>query len=149
MEAAKILIEDGFEVFPYTTEDLVVAEKLVDLGCTTVMPWGSPIGSGQGLRHKEALHTLRKRLPDINLIIDAGVGKPSHACEAMEMGFDGVLLNTAVALSGNPMEMAKSFALSINAGRLAYENGLMQRRETAEASTPTLGIPFWHEEPCL
>ncbi len=146
VEAAKILIEDGFEVFPYTTEDLIVAEKLVNLGCNIIMPWGAPIGSGQGLRNPEALLTLRKRLPHIPLIIDAGIGKPSHACEAMEMGFDGVLLNTAVALAGHPAAMAKNFAMAIEAGRSAFINGTMQRRETAAASTPTVGVPFWHEE---
>ena len=146
VEAARILNEDGFEVFPYTTEDLIVAQKLIDVGCRIIMPWGAPIGSGQGLRNKEALKTLRSRLPDITLIVDAGIGKPSHAGEALELGFDAVLLNTAVALAHDPIKMAAAFRDGVQAGRMAFEAGMMKERQVAEASTPTVGIPFWHEE---
>ena len=146
VEAAKILNDDGFEVFPYSTEDLIVAERLVDSGCRIVMPWGSPIGSGQGIKHREALKRMRQRLPDITLIVDAGIGKPSHAAEALEMGFDAVLLNTAVALAQDPILMARAFANGVDAGRMAYEAGMMREKSLAEASTPTIGTPFWHEE---
>ena len=146
LEAARILIEDGFEVFPYTTDDLVIAEKLVELGCKIVMPWGSPIGSGKGLLNTYALETMRKRLPDTILVIDAGIGKPSDASLALEMGYDAVLLNSAVALSQNPATMAKAFAKAVDAGRMAYEAGLMETRDMASPSTPTIGTPFWHSE---
>lgn len=145
VEAAKILIADGFTVFPYTTEDLVVAERLVDAGCRIVMPWGSPIGSGQGLRYQQSLHTLRQRLPDITLIIDAGIGRPSHAVQAMEMGFDAVLVNTAVAQAHDPVMMARAFARAVESGRLGYHAGMMAQQEFAVASTPVVGRPFWHE----
>lgn len=144
VEAARILNQEGFEVFPYTTDDLMVAEKLVTVGCRIIMPWGSPIGTGQGLRNRESLKTLRQHLKDITLIIDAGIGRPSHATEALEMGFDGVLLNTAVALSPDPVGMAKAFGQAVSAGRLAYEAGLMNPRSHAVPSTPVLGTPFWH-----
>ena len=146
VEAARILNEDGFEVFPYTTEDLIVAEKLVEAGCRIVMPWGSPIGTGQGIANKDSLLRLRQRLKDITLIVDAGIGKPSHAAEAMEMGFDGVLLNTAVALAQDPVAMAQAFSQAVSAGHLAYSAGLMKQKDIAEPSTPVLGTPFWHEE---
>lgn len=146
VEAARILCSEGFEVFPYTTEDLIVAEKLVEVGCRIIMPWGSPIGSGQGLRHREALKTLRAHLPDITLIVDAGIGKPSHATQAMELGFDGVLLNTAVALAGRPVLMAEAFKHAVLAGRAGYEAGVMAPHSRAQASTPSIGMPFWHQE---
>lgn len=140
VEAAKILAEDGFHVFPYTTEDMIVAEKLLDAGCKVLMPWGAPIGSGQGLRHVEALKQLRHYFPEIPLIIDAGIGAPSHAALAMEMGFDAVLLNTAVAQATHPVLMAQAFQAAIRAGQSAYTAGLMQRRDMAQASTPWLGL---------
>ncbi len=146
LEAARILIEDGFEVFPYITDDLVVCSKLVDLGCKVLMPWGSPIGSGMGLMNPYNLKTLRERFKDITLIVDAGIGKPSHAAMAMEMGYDGVLLNSAIALSIDPVKMAKAFRDGVNAGRMAYEAGMMKKREFASPSTPTIGTPFWHQE---
>lgn len=140
VEAARILIEDGFEVFPYTTEDLGVAEKLIEVGCKVLMPWGSPIGTGQGLRNPEGLRAMRARFPDIPLVVDAGIGAPSHAALAMEMGFDAVLLNTAVAQSGDPPAMAAAFADAVRAGRTAYKAGLMPRRDMAQPSTPVLGL---------
>ena len=146
LEAARVLIEDGFEVFPYTTDDLVVAKRLVDVGCRILMPWGSPIGSGKGLMNLYNLRAIRKAFSDIQLIIDAGIGKPSHAVLAMELGYDGVLLNSAVALAKNPVAMAKSFALAVESGRMGYEAGMMQEREFASPSTPIVGTPFWHQE---
>jgi thiazole synthase len=144
LEATKTLIADGFEVLPYSTSDLIVAQRLVDAGCRVVMPWAAPIGSGQGPSDHRALETLRSRLPKTILIIDAGIGKPSHAAQVMEMGFDGVLLNSAVALAKDPVRMAHAFADAINAGRLGFEAGLMDEREVGSPSTPTLGTPFWH-----
>ncbi|MBC7530191.1 MAG: thiazole synthase [Oligoflexus sp.] len=146
VEAARILVSEGFEVFPYTTDDLIVAEKLRDAGCRIIMPWGAPIGSGQGLRNIEALKTMRKRLPELTLIVDAGIGAPSHASHALELGFDAVLLNTAVALAQDPVGMARAFQYAVSAGRRAYESGLMQASSRAQASSPTVGLPFWHHE---
>ncbi|WP_375461704.1 thiazole synthase [uncultured Enterovirga sp.] len=144
VEAAGILCRDGFEVFPYTTEDLSVASRLVEAGCRVVMPWASPIGSGQGIVSRSALQTLRSRLPDVTLIVDAGLGAPSHAAEAMELGYDAVLLNTAIAKADDPVAMARGFALAVEAGRLAHEAGLMPQRDFASPSTPVVGTPFWH-----
>ncbi len=145
VEAAKVLAKEGFEVFPYTTDDLVVAEKLVDAGCTILMPWGSPIGSGKGLMNPYNLKAIREAFPDIPLIVDAGIGKPSHAVMAMELGFDAVLLNSAVALAQDPAGMAKAFSLAVEAGQIGYEAGAMSEREFASPSTPTVGTPFWHQ----
>jgi thiazole synthase len=144
VEAATILLRDGFEVFPYCTEDLTVASRLVEAGCQVVMPWAAPIGSGQGIVNRPALRLLRNRFPDITLIVDAGLGAPSHAAEALELGYDGVLLNTAIARADDPVAMAKAFALAVESGRLAYEAGLMPARDFAQASTPVVGTPFWH-----
>lgn len=142
LEAAKILLKDGFEVFPYCTEDLTVARRLADAGCKVVMPWGSQIGSGKGIVHEEALKRMRSELPGMSLVIDAGLGAPSHAAKALEMGYDAVLLNTAVAGSGNPVKMAKAFAQALEAGRAAFEAGIMKPRELAQPSTPVAGTPF-------
>lgn len=145
LEAARGLIKRDFKVLPYCTDDLILCQRLLDAGCQVLMPWGAPIGTGQGLLNKVNLTTIRNRLPDTPLIIDAGIGAPSQACEAMEMGFDGILLNTAVAKAQNPATMADAFASAIEAGRKAYEAGLMLRRQTASPSTPTIGQPFWHQ----
>lgn len=140
VEAARILCEEGFQVFPYTTEDLVLAEKLIQVGCKVLMPWASPIGSGQGLRNTEGLRAIRAYFSDIPLIVDAGIGAPSQATQVMEMGFDAVLLNTAVAKAKNPIQMADAFKHAIVAGRMAYEAGLMPKRDMAHASTPAYGL---------
>ncbi|MCR8924021.1 thiazole synthase [Dasania sp. GY-MA-18] len=145
VEAAEVLIKRGFKVLPYCTDDLIVCQKLLDVGCEVLMPWGAPIGTGQGLLNKYQLSTLRERLPHTPLIIDAGIGSPSQAAEAMELGFDAVLLNTAVAKAHQPVLMAQAFANAIVAGRQGYLAGLMQKRQTASASTPTIGQPFWHQ----
>lgn len=144
--AARELIADGFEVFPYTTEDLIVARRLVDAGCKIVMPWGSPIGSGQGLLNPFALKMMRERLPDTVLVVDAGIGCPSDAARAMEMGFDAVLVNSAIALATDPVRMGRAFQQAVEAGRAAYEAGVMEKRNVASPSTPVLGTPFWQQE---
>ena len=140
VEAARVLCADGFAVFPYTTEDLIVAERLLDAGCQVLMPWGAPIGSGRGLRHVDALAAIKGHFPGVPLIIDAGIGAPSQAAQAMEMGFDAVLLNTAVARAGDPVAMARAFGQAVAAGRLAFEAGLMPPRDMAVPSTPVLGM---------
>ena len=140
--AAEILNKDGFEVFPYCTDDLVSCQRLLDVGCRILMPWGSPIGSGQGLINPYALRTLRSRLPDVTLVVDAGIGSPSDASQAMELGFDAVLLNSAVALAHDPVVMARAFKLAIEAGRLGYEAGVMAKQDMAVATTPVTGQPF-------
>lgn len=144
LEAAEQLIKKGFKVLPYCTDDLILCQKLLDVGCEVLMPWGAPIGTGLGLMNPYNLKTLRERLPNTPLIVDAGIGAPSQACEAMEMGFDAVLLNTAVAKSQQPDVMANAFAQSIQAGRAAYKAGLIEQRQTASPSTPVVGQPFWH-----
>lgn len=140
VEAARILCSEGFAVFPYTTEDLILGEKLVEAGCQVLMPWGSPIGSGQGLRNIDGLRSMRAYFSDIPLIIDAGIGAPSQAALAMELGFDAVLLNTAVAKAKNPVAMASAFRDAIAAGYAAHYAGLMPRRDMALASTPIFGL---------
>lgn len=142
VEAARALASDGFEVFPYMTEDLVLAERLVEAGCRVLMPWGAPIGTGRGLNNPYALKLLRRRFPEVTLVVDAGLGAPSHAAAAMEMGYDAILLNTAVATAGDPPAMAEAFAEAIRAGRRAYEAGIMEETDLAVASTPVFGTPF-------
>lgn len=146
VEAARILTEDGFQVFPYTTEDLVVAEKLIAAGCEILMPWGAPIGSGRGLNNIYGLRSLRAHFPDIPLIVDAGIGLPSHAAAAMELGYDAVLLNTAVAKAGDPVLMAKAFALAIESGLQCYTADPIEKRDMAAPSTPVAGLPFWNQD---
>lgn len=138
-EAARILCEEGFEVFPYMTEDLVVAERLVEAGCRVLMPWAAPIGSGLGINNRYGLRSLRAHFPDVALVVDAGLGLPSHAAEAMELGYDAVLLNTAVAKAGDPVAMARAFALAAEAGRLAHAADPMESRDMAAPSTPVIG----------
>ncbi len=144
VEAAKILTDDGFKVLPYCTEDLIACRRLLDVGCEVLMPWAAPIGTGLGVVHEYALRVLRERLPDVPLIVDAGLGLPSQAAQVMEWGFDAVLLNTAVSRSGQPVAMAQAFAQAVAAGRLARLADPVQPREQAQASTPTVGQPFWH-----
>jgi thiazole synthase len=141
-EAARILCAEGFEVFPYTTEDLVVAERLLAAGCRVLMPWGAPIGSGRGLNNLFGLRTLRAHFAGVALIIDAGLGVPSHAAQALETGCDAVLVNTAVAQAGNPVLMAAAFAQAVEAGRTAYEAGAIEARDFASPSTPVVGTAF-------
>ena len=140
--AARELAADGFEVFPYCTDDLVTCNRLLDAGCRILMPWGAPIGSGQGLLNPSALRTLRARLPGVPLIVDAGIGSPRDAVQAMELGYDAVLVNSAVALAQDPVTMARAFRLAIEGGRLAWEAGIMAKQEMAVATTPVTGRPF-------
>lgn len=142
LAAAAELARDGFEVFPYCTDDLVSCQRLLDAGCRILMPWGAPIGSGQGLINPTALRTLRARLPGVPLVVDAGIGSPKDAVQAMELGFDAVLLNSAVAQADDPVGMARAFKLAVEAGRLAYESGIMARQDMAVPSTPVTGRPF-------
>jgi thiazole synthase len=141
-EAARILCGEGFEVFPYTTEDLVVAERLIAAGCGVLMPWGAPIGSGRGLNNLFGLRALRAHFPGVPLIVDAGLGVPSHAAQALEVGCDAVLINTAVAQAANPPLMAAAFAQAVEAGRTAYEAGPIEARDFAAPSTPVVGTAF-------
>lgn len=145
VEAARALLKDGFKVLPYCTDDLVVCLKLADMGCQALMPWAAPIGTGKGPINPYALQILRDRIK-VPMIIDAGIGKPSHACQVMEWGYDAVLLNTAVALSQDPVRMGIAFSEAIDAGRTAHLSGLMIEQQDATASTPTLGTPFWTHE---
>ncbi|QXL85520.1 thiazole synthase [Comamonas sp. NLF-1-9] len=144
VDAAQALVKDGFKVLPYCTEDLVVCQRLVDVGCQAVMPWAAPIGTGQGPVNPQGLRLLRERLA-VPMLVDAGLGLPSHACQVMEWGYDGVLLNTAVALASDPAQMAGAFANAVQAGRAAFLAGAMQPRSSAQPSTPVLGTPFWHQ----
>ncbi|WP_274570984.1 thiazole synthase [Neisseria leonii] len=144
VEAAGILIRDGFKVLPYCTEDLIACRRLLDAGCEALMPWAAPIGTGLGVVHEYALRVLRERLPDTPLIIDAGLGLPSQAAQVMEWGYDGVLINTAVARSGDPVNMSVSFTQAVDSGRRAYLSAPVAACAQARASTPTVGQPFWH-----
>lgn len=139
VEAARELVAQGFEIFPYTTEDLSTAEKLLSLGCKVLMPWGSPIGSARGLSNIYGLKMMRAHFPDVPVIIDAGLGVPSHAAAAMELGFDAVLLNTAIAKAVHPAQMARAFSMAVMAGRNAYEAGMLEPRDMAAPSTPVIG----------
>jgi thiazole synthase len=143
VEAAAELVKRGFKVLPYTTEDLSAAERLMAVGCEVLMPWGASIGTGRGLANPYALRTMRNYFPAVPLIVDAGIGAPSHAAQAMELGYDGVLLNTAVARAGDPVRMARAFSAAIEAGRMAYEAGLIEMRDMAAPSTPVAGTPFF------
>lgn len=142
VHAAAELVKEGFEVFPYCTDDLVTCYRLLDAGCRVLMPWGAPIGSGQGLINPYALRTLRERITDVPLIVDAGIGSPMDAVQAMELGFDAVLLNSAVSNAHNPALMAEAFKLAIDAGHKAYRAGIMAEQDMAVATTPVTGRPF-------
>ncbi|CUA93223.1 thiazole synthase [Pannonibacter indicus] len=139
VEAARILSAEGFEVFPYTTDDLIVGEKLLAAGCQVLMPWCAPIGTAAGPQNLAALRSMRAAFPDVPLIVDAGLGRPSHATTVMELGFDAVLLNTAVAGASDPELMAEAFAGAVEAGRQGYLAGLLEPRDMAVPSTPIIG----------
>lgn len=142
VDAARQLVADGFEVLPYCTDDLVSGQRLVDAGCRVLMPWAAPIGSGLGLLNPWALRTLRARLPGVTLIVDAGLGAPSHAAAALELGFDAVLLNSAVSQSRDPVGMAAAFRDAVAGGRAGFRAGLMATSDVAIATTPVGGQPF-------
>lgn len=139
LKAAAELVADGFEVFAYCGDDPVTARKLADLGCAAVMPLASPIGSGMGLANPYALALIRELLPDVPLVVDAGLGTASDAARAMELGYDAVLLNTAVAGAEHPARMAAAMRHAVEAGRLAFTAGRIPRRSYARASTPVEG----------
>jgi thiazole synthase len=149
VEAADELVKLGFQVLPYCTEDWVLCRRLIDAGCMVLMPWAAPIGTGQGPRNPRALRELRERAPQITLIVDAGIGLPSHACQVMEWGFDGVLLNTAVSRALEPVRMASAFATAVRGGRSAFLAGPMSVQEVAAASTSAIGRPFTSDSPTL
>jgi thiazole synthase len=146
LEATEILINDGFKVLPYCTDDLVLCQRLNELGCEVLMPWGAPIGTGKGLLNSYNLKTIRERLPNTTLIVDAGLGLPSHACQALELGYDAVLLNSAIAGAGCPITMSRAFKAAVEAGRFAYNAKAMPEKDLAAPSTPTMGMPFWHQQ---
>jgi len=142
VEAARLLVREDFQVLPYCTEDLVVAERLLQAGCRVLMPWAAPIGSGRGLNNVFGLRALRAHFPEVPLIIDAGLGTPSHAAAALELGYDAVLINTAVAQARDPVAMARAFAQAVSAGRAAYLAGPIPARDMAAPSTPVVGQAF-------
>lgn len=140
VEATRVLAKEGFVVLPYTTDDLINARKLIDAGAAAVMPLGAPIGSGLGLQNRTNLQILREKITAVPLIVDAGVGTASDVAIAMEMGFDGVLLNTAIASAENAVAMASAMKYACLAGRLAFEAGRMPKRLYASASSPLVGV---------
>jgi thiazole synthase len=140
IEATRVLAKEGFVVLPYTNDDLVNARKLIDAGAAAVMPLGAPIGSGMGIQNINHLRILREMITTVPLIVDAGVGTASDAAVAMELGFDGVLMNTAIAQAQEPEKMALAMKLAVEAGRLAFEAGRMQKKLYATASSPLEGV---------
>jgi thiazole synthase len=139
IEATKILVKDGFVVLPYTNDDLIVARRLIDAGAAAIMPLGAPIGSGMGIQNVAGIRILREMITEVPLIVDAGVGTASDATIAMELGADGVLMNTAIAGAKDPGAMAEAMNYAIKAGRLAYRSGRIQRKLYATASSPVEG----------
>ena len=140
LEAARVLVREGFTVLPYFTDDLIMAKKLLDAGCAAVMPLAAPIGSGLGVQNPANLRIMREQLPDATIIVDAGVGTASDAAIAMELGVDAVLMNTAIAEAEDSERMATAMRLAVEAGRLAFLAGRMPRRLYASASSPVAGV---------
>jgi thiazole synthase len=140
LEAARVLVKEGFVVLPYFTDDLIMARKLLGAGCAAVMPLAAPIGSGLGVQNPANLRIMREQLPDATIIVDAGVGTASDAAIAMELGADAVLMNTAIAEARDAEKMAEAMKLGIEAGRLAYLAGRMPKRLYASASSPLTGV---------
>ncbi len=139
LKAAETLVKQGFVVLPYINADPVLAKHLEEVGTATVMPLGSPIGSHQGIRTKEAIQIIIEQA-NIPVVVDAGIGIPSHAAQAMEMGADAVLVNTAIAIAADPVKMAEAFKLAVRAGRQAYEVGIKFPQKQASASSPLTGF---------
>jgi thiazole synthase len=140
LNAAAVLVEDGFTVLPYMLPDPVLAKKLEEVGCATVMPLAAPIGSGRGLKLRDSIRIMIEQA-DVPVVVDAGLGAPSHAAESMEMGADAVLVNTAIARAGeDPVAMARAFGQAVEAGRIAYRAGIMDEHATAEPSSPVGGV---------
>jgi thiazole synthase len=140
LEAARVLVREGFKVLPYFTDDLIMAKKLLDAGCVAVMPLAAPIGSGLGVQNPANLSIMREQLPDATIIVDAGVGTASDAAIALELGMDAVLMNTAIAEARDAGRMARAMRLAVEAGRLAYLAGRMPKRLYASASSPLAGV---------
>jgi thiazole synthase len=138
LRAAEILVEDGFTVLPYVLPDPVLQKKLEEVGCATVMPLASPIGSGRGLKLREAIRIMIEQA-EVPLVVDAGLGSPSHAAECLELGADAVLVNTAIARAEDPVAMARAFALAVEAGRAAFHAGVIEEGVEAVASSPPAG----------
>jgi thiazole synthase len=139
LKAAEILVKDDFVVLPYINADPILAKKLEDVGTATVMPLASPIGSNQGLKTRASLEIIIEQA-NVPVVVDAGLGLPSHAADAMEIGADAVLVNTAIATAAEPAEMATAFKLAVEAGRMAYESGLSAMSKRASASSPLTGF---------
>jgi thiazole synthase len=139
LQATRTLVREGFVVLPYTNDDLVVAKRLRDAGAAAVMPLGAPIGSGLGIQNEVHLRLLIEEIRDVPVIVDAGVGTASDAARAMELGADGVLMNTGIAGASDPVRMARAMRLAVEAGRLAFESGRIPRRLHAAASSPLEG----------
>ncbi len=140
LEATRVLVKEGFVVLPYTNDDLINARRLIDAGASAVMPLAAPIGSGLGIQNMTNLRILREMITEVPLIVDAGVGTASDVALAMELGYDGVLLNTAIAAAQNPVQMARAMGLAVEAGRLAYLAGRMAKKLYARASSPLEGV---------
>jgi thiazole synthase len=140
LEATRILVKEGFVVLPYTNDDVVAARKLIDAGAAAVMPLAAPIGSGLGIQNTVNLRILREQITAVPLIVDAGVGTASDAAIAMELGADGILMNTAIAAADDSEKMALAMKLAVDAGRLAYEAGRMAKKLYAAASSPLAGV---------
>jgi thiazole synthase len=138
LKAAEALVAEGFTVLPYILPDPVLAARLEEVGCATVMPLAAPIGSGRGLKLRDAIRIMLEQA-EVPVVVDAGLGAPSHAAEAMEMGADAVLVNTAIARADDPVAMARAFRLAVHAGRTAYLAGIMDEQETAVPSSPVGG----------
>jgi thiazole synthase len=138
LRAAEILVAEGFTVLPYVLPDAVLARRLEEVGCATVMPLAAPIGSGRGLKLKDSIRIMVERA-EVPVVVDAGLGSPSHAAEAMELGADAVLVNTAIAMADDPVEMAHAFKLAVGAGRRAFGAGIMDESLAARASSPVGG----------
>lgn len=140
LEATRVLVKEGFVVLPYTNDDLVNARKLIDAGAAAVMPLAAPIGSGLGIQNTTNLRILRERITEVPVIVDAGVGTASDATVAMELGYDGILMNTAIAAAEDAVKMAEAMKYAVDAGRLAYLAGRMPRKLYATASSPLEGV---------
>jgi thiazole synthase len=140
LEATRVLVKEGFVVLPYTNDDLVNARRLIDAGASAVMPMGAPIGSGLGIQNQTNLRILREMITEVPLIVDAGVGTASDAAIAMELGYDGVLMNTAIAAAEDSVSMAIAMRLAVDAGRYAYLSGRMEKKLYASASSPLAGV---------
>ena len=140
LEATRVLVKEGFTVLPYTSDDVVFARRLIDVGAAAVMPLAAPIGSGLGIQNRATLQILRERITEVPLIVDAGVGTASDAAIAMELGYEGVLMNTAIAEAEDAVEMARAMNLGVQAGRHAFLAGRMPKKLYASASSPAVGV---------